>query len=96
MGIFLKKTGEFNSYWWTSPSLNEDSDGAKIVDFWKSEIIYASAEIRAHERMREYQIIREHQTDFQHQDTEISYYISKKYEKFIEGHNESKVIIKSI
>ena len=36
-----------NSYWWTSPNLISDTDGAKVVTCWQTQIIYMSSEIHA-------------------------------------------------
>lgn len=36
-----------DSYWWTSPDLKSGINGANIVNYWKTEIIYMSSEIYA-------------------------------------------------
>jgi hypothetical protein len=45
----LQKPNKFlyNSYWWTSPTLEADGNGAQVLNHWNDTVIYRSSELEA-------------------------------------------------
>jgi hypothetical protein len=101
--LVLQKPNNFlyNSYWWTSPTLEADDNGAKILNNWIDTIIYRSSELEAelshcYKEEAEYELMEKSGNNYilpTKVETVIESYINTDYEHLFDRSNDTTTTI---